>query len=214
MKRLEIIIYAILIAAFNLPLLFGLGTESMVYMPVKAFSGQAYRFITHSFVHVTWFHLLLDGTAFFLLYAMLADKSGFRRMCYVLVSAAASLAAVTIKMPSLTSIGYCGLSGIAHGLMAVTSLEMIFDSDSDTTQRRAGMISLGLLLAKSVYEMITGEMMFGFIYGGLIGSPIAVSHIGGVIGGCGMYAIFNCSIKKFLQKPPMPEAGRLETIKA
>lgn len=213
MKRLEIIIYAGLIALVNLPIVFGLGIDSMFYLPVKAFGGQAYRFITHPFAHVTFFHLFLDGTAFFLLYAMLADKSSLRRTCYVIVSAVASLAAVTIKMPSLTSVGYCGLSGIAHGLMAVTSLEMILGTDSDTTQKRAGMISLALLIAKSVYEMITGKMMFGFIYGGLIGSPVAVSHIGGVIGGSVMYLAFNCSIKKRLQKLPLPGAGRMETVK-
>ena len=197
-----------MIALVNLLIIFGLSVDSMVYMPTKAFGGEAYRFITHSFAHVTWFHLLLDGTAFFLLYAMLAEKSSFRRTCYVLVSAAASLAAVTIKMPSLTSVGYCGLSGIAHGLMAVTSLEMIFGADSDTTQKRAGIISLALLVAKSVYEMISGQMMFGFIYGGLIGSPIAVSHIGGVIGGCVMFLTFNHSIKL-----PIFAKGRLAAIK-
>jgi rhomboid family GlyGly-CTERM serine protease len=195
MKRWEITIYAVLIAVVNLLLVFGGGIDSLFYTPDKAFSGEAYRLITHPFAHVTWLHLLLDGTAFFLLYAMLTEKSSFKRTCYVLAAAAASLAAVTIKMSSLTSVGYCGLSGIAHGLMAVTSLEMIFGAGSDTAQKRAGMISLALLLAKSVYEMITGQMMFGFIYGGLMGSPVAVSHIGGVIGGCVMFLIFNYSIK-------------------
>jgi rhomboid family GlyGly-CTERM serine protease len=213
MKRLEIIIYAVLIAVVNLLLLFGVGADSMFYTPAKAFGGEAYRFITHLFAHVTWFHLILNGTAFFMLYAMLVEKSSFKRTCYVLVTAAASLAAVTIKMPSLTSIGYCGLSGVAHGLMAITSLEIIFDTGSDTTQKRAGIISLALLVAKSVYEMITGQMMFGFIYGGLIGSPIAVSHIGGVIGGCVMFLTFNCSIKNILQRQPLLTKYRLETIK-
>ena len=200
MKRCELIVYALLIAVFNLSLIFGPVSQSLIYLPEKVLSFQLYRLITHAFVHVTFYHMLLDGAAFLLLYSMLTDKTLLKRTSYVIASGIGSLIAVTAIMPTLTSTGYCGLSGIAHGLMAVTSLQMIFADDTSKASLRAGIISLFLLIAKSLYEAYTGHMFFEFMHDGQIGSPVAVAHIGGVIGAATMFVINNSSVKNVISK--------------
>ena len=196
MKRLELTIFALVVAMCNIPVLLGLPTETLIYLPEKVLAGQLYRFLTHAFVHVTPYHLILDGTAFFLLYAMLAEASSLKRISYVVSTAIGSLIAVTVVMPTLSSVGYCGLSGIAHGLMAVTSIEMILNKKACKAVSRAGLFSLGIVLAKSIYEAASGNVFFDFMHADNIGLPVAVAHLGGVIGGAVMYVVNNLSVKR------------------
>ncbi len=90
-----------------------------------------------------------------------------------------------IVAPVIYSQGLCGLSGIAHGLMAFSALEMM----QEKTHFKAGMICLAAVCLKSVYEAATGDVLFSFLQFGLCGIPIAVCHAGGVIGGIISYFI-------------------------
>jgi hypothetical protein len=38
------------------------------------------------------------------------------------------------------------------------------------------------VLAKAAYEVVTGQMFLQFLHFGLLGAPVAVSHVGGVAG--------------------------------
>jgi hypothetical protein len=98
------------------------------------------------------------------------------------------LAAAAV-LPHMAVAGYCGLSGIGHGLMAICAFELI--GDSDKTSRRVGMISLGLLTAKCLFEVATGRMFLHFLHPDLLGTPIAISHIGGLLGASLVYAMLN-----------------------
>ena len=87
----------------------------MTLLPKEILAGQ-WRILTHPFVHVSWYHLLLDGAAFFILYA--AFRTAFlRRLAYV-VPALGSMTAAMIS-PRGSGVLPRGLSGLGHGLMAV-----------------------------------------------------------------------------------------------
>ena len=191
MKRWEIYIYALLVAGLNLPLAVGSVSESMIFSPQHVFDGQLWRIFTHPFVHVSWYHLLLDATAFFLLYMQLAEQSRTKRTLYVVGCGISSLLAVLVALPGVNSIGYCGLSGIGHGLMAVCALEMIRSASSNKSVKLVGVLCLGLLIGKCLVEAFTGKMVFSFFHTDLIGSPVALAHGGGVLGGCVMYMVFH-----------------------
>ena len=61
-----------------------------------------WRLFTHPFVHVTWYHLLLDGSAFIVLYQSLLQPRRISRLALVFSGAAASL---------LVSLASTGLDG-------------------------------------------------------------------------------------------------------
>jgi len=189
MIRREIKIYTLLIILMNLPLLWGKVFKEMIFIPEEVTNGQFWRIATHSFVHVTWYHLLLDSAAFFLLYFQLEEKSLLKRTIYVATCTLSSLLAVILVLPKIAVTGYCGLSGTAHGLMAICSLEMILAKDKSVSL--TGMICIGLLITKCIFESITGTMLFNFIHHDLIGVPIAMAHVGGLIGGILTYIAFS-----------------------
>jgi rhomboid family GlyGly-CTERM serine protease len=161
-------------------------TSWMIFLPDALTSGQWWRFITYHFVHVSWYHLFLDAGAFFLLYSGLAEKRLLRRILYVIVCGATSLTAALIFSPLIYTQGLCGLSGIAHGLMAISALEMMGQKENF----RVGLLSLALVFSKSIYEAIVGDVFFAFLHFGLCGTPLAVCHAGGVFGGILMLLAF------------------------
>jgi rhomboid family GlyGly-CTERM serine protease len=176
----ELIFFVTLIAIFNVPVLFGTVWNSMVFQPEAVRSGEWWRLVTYPFVHLTWYHLLLDGTAFLSLYCSLAERRVFVRLGYVVATAAGSLVASWIAAPNISTSGMCGLSGVAHGLMAISAIEML---GREITERRIGWLCLMLVVGKAAFEATTGKMFFGFLDFGLLGSPVAVSHAGGILGG-------------------------------
>jgi len=179
-QKPELFFFVVLIAIFNVPVLFGTVWSSMVFQPEAVRAGEWWRLLTHPFVHLTWYHLLLDGVAFLSLYWSLVERSIFVRMSYVVAAAAGSLAASWAASPEALANGLCGLSGVAHGLMAISAIEML---GREKTERRIGWLCLVLVVGKASFEATTGRMFFGFLGFGLLGSPVAVSHAGGILGG-------------------------------
>jgi rhomboid family GlyGly-CTERM serine protease len=167
--------------------LLGAGTAlsaRLVFFPSLVADGQWWRVLTYPFVHLTWYHLALDAGAFFLLYRDLREQRVGMRMLYVLVCGAVSMTTALLVAPQATANGLTGLSGIAHGLMAVTALEMARDDERPWT----GLAVFATVVLKSMYEAVTGHVVFEFMHMGLCGSPVAVCHAGGVLGGVVMFA--------------------------
>jgi rhomboid family GlyGly-CTERM serine protease len=179
-------VFAALLAIFNAPLLGGLFWDSMIFRPEAVGEGEWWRVLAHPFVHATWYHLLLDGAAFFLLYLSLAERRLAGRLACVVAGGFGSLMCSWWAAPAVSSGGLCGLSGIAHALMAVSAVEMISLADSDSAQRRLGWVSFVLVVGKAALEAVSGRMFFTFLHFGLMGEPVAVSHAGGVVGGLSM----------------------------
>ena len=181
-RRGELLAFAALLLVFNAPLLAGSRWLSMIFLPDAVMSGQWWRLFTHAFVHVSWYHLLLDGSAFLLLYHGLLEAKLRRRLAYVIGGGAGSLLLAWATVPWLTSSGLCGLSGIAHGLMAVSAVEMIAGQPRNSPQWRIGLITFLLVAGKAAIEAWSGRMFFTWLHFVLMGDPVAVSHAGGVIG--------------------------------
>jgi rhomboid family GlyGly-CTERM serine protease len=170
------------ILLLNFPVLAGRCFRSLMFEPGSVAGGQWWRVLTHPFIHVTWYHLLLDGTAFMSLYASLIEPRVFRRLIYVAAGATGSLVLSAATAIPGSGFSLCGLSGIAHGLMAVSAIEMITSQGADAVERRIGWITLVMVVGKAAIEAVTGHMFFAFLDFGLLGSPVAVSHAGGIVG--------------------------------
>ncbi|MBI4324189.1 MAG: rhombosortase [Chloroflexi bacterium] len=193
LARPELALFVLLLALFNWPVWRGSAWHSMIFLPAAMQAGEWWRLITHPFVHVSWYHLLLDGAAFLMLYQSLAEQSLVRRLTYVLAVGAGSLLISWWAAPAISMNGLCGLSGIAHGLMAVSALEMVGVGDQQSAQRRVGWATLFLVTSKSALEALTGTAFFSFLHFGLMGTPIAVSHAGGVLGGLCAWLLFHAA---------------------
>lgn len=182
LHRPELLFFFLLLIILNTPVLFGSGCQSLMFQSDAVRNGQWWRLFTHPFVHVTWYHLLLDGTAFLTLYYSLAENKLFRRLLYVFAAGTGSLLLSWVASPAMATSGLCGLSGIAHGLMAVSALEMIGGNPPHSVERRIGLVSFILIIGKAAFEALTGRMFFAFLDFGLLGDPVAVSHAGGIVG--------------------------------
>ena len=186
-RQIELTAFIVALLAANFMLLLGRVCEPLIFFPSQLTAGEWWRTITFPFVHVSGYHLLLDAGAFLFLYHGLQETSPRRRLLYVAACAAGSLGASLISSP-LTN-GLCGLSGIAHGLMAISALE-IMRSD-DRTLRNAGIICFLIVTLKSLYEGFTGQIAFNFLHFGSIGNAVAICHAGGILGGITCYAVLN-----------------------
>lgn len=180
--RVELAVIVSILALLNWPLLQGLCNSSLIFLPGPALDGEWWRWLTHPFIHVTWYHLLLDGIAFFMLYRDLKYNPWMKRFAYVAASGAGSLFASLWADPMISMKGLCGLSGVAHGLMAISALDLM-SQKQDKILFRAGFCCFVLVLLKSLIEVLTGKMLFPFLYFDMVGDPVTVTHAGGVIGG-------------------------------
>ena len=177
----ELWFFAGLILLLNLPLLNGTWASDFAFSPGLVRRGEWWRVLTFPFVHVSIYHLLLDAAAFFLLYSGLREPKRSNRLAFVFASALGSLAVSLFAAPQIYSVGLCGLSGVAHGLMAISALEMI-QSQNDKKLVWAGTISFLFVTGKAAWEAITGQVVFSQFHFGNLGTPIAVCHAGGILG--------------------------------
>ena len=182
----DMIFLLVMIVFCNFHILTGSSCRTLIFNFDKVAQGEVYRVMTHPFVHLSWYHFLLDAGAFILLYTGLNEKRGSRKLLTVGICGSSGLLAPLIFAPDIYTQGLCGLSGIAHGLMAYSGLEMMQDRRTVKT----GIACLTIVVAKSIYEAVTGTVFFSFLLFGLCGIPIAVCHLGGVLGGIISFVIF------------------------
>jgi len=162
----------------------GMGNpQPWIFFPAPVLAGQWWRLLTHPFVHVSLYHLLLDAGAFLILYCGIDYRSSTAKAAAASVCAASGLTAAWLSDAPIDTLGMCGLSATAHGLMALTALQRIDRGEESA----AGIVSLVLVAAKSTAEAVTGQVMFDFVHMDLCGSPLAVCHLGGVLGGVGVF---------------------------
>lgn len=154
---------------------------ALVLSPAAWQAGEWWRWVTHPFVHVSFYHMLLDAGAFLSLYGMLTGWSAMRRLSAVAVCVAGSALAAAMNA-EFARYGLCGLSGAGHGLMALIGLHW-WREGGDRVMRRMGVATLFAVAAKSAWEACTGHVLFEFLHFGSVGTPIAVCHLGGVVAG-------------------------------
>ena len=180
-----------LLAAANMSLLSGAVSEGLLFYPSLVAAGEWWRVFTYPFVHVSWYHLILDGGAFILIYTSLEEESSLKRLLVIAAATACSLGASIVFSDIVAERGLSGLSGAAHGLMAVAALELITRYPRGDALRTAGFVFLALVTVKSLFEALTGNVFFSWLHFGDVGIPVAVAHLGGVVGGVLGYAILN-----------------------
>lgn len=162
----------------------------LVFDPAHVRAGEWWRIFTHPFIHVGWYNLLLDAGAFALLFTGLEEPSYARRFLYAAGACLGSLAGALTAGPILAQNGFSGLSGIAHGLMAVQALEILRGAaHGDRRDLRVGLFALALVVGKTIWEAATGRVLFAEYHLGPIGIPIAACHAGGVAGGILAYSL-------------------------
>jgi rhomboid family GlyGly-CTERM serine protease len=177
------VVLAAALVLLNLPLLGGRVNTSLIFLPEAVRMGEWWRVLSHPFVHLTWYHFLLDVGAFLLLYGGLGEHSPLKRIGYVAACGMGSLVVSTLASPVVHAQGLCGLSGTAHGLMAISALDSIVRASHNGKWSRTGVITLGLVVAKSVVEVLQGHVFFESLHFGLMGLPVPESHAGGVLSG-------------------------------
>ncbi len=178
----EMWIWIALLAVVNAGLLLGRPMHGLAFSSAGAEAGEWWRFVTYPLVHVSGYHLLLDAAGFLILYAMLNESTVVRRVAAGLAASAGSLGLVVlVGAPDLASLGLCGLSGPAHGLMTIVSLQQI--GSANRTEAAAGWVCMGLVGVKSLVEAMTGSVFLSLYHIGDVGTPVAACHFGGMLGG-------------------------------
>lgn len=186
------------LAACNIPLAFGRPSLPLVFFPDAISSGQWWRLLTFPFVHVSWYHLALDGVAFLMLWQGLEEKSLRFRAAYLAGCWAGSLLLPLAASDLIAAHGLCGLSGISHGLMGITALEMMAHPRGECG-KILGVALLTGLATKCLWEMTTGKVLLASFHLGSVGMPVVETHAGGLIGGVAAYSLL-ALIKRLAQK--------------
>ncbi|MEN9576618.1 MAG: hypothetical protein RL514_4473 [Verrucomicrobiota bacterium] len=184
----EVLAFVALLGFANLHLLGLADPWKWTFLPASVLAGEWWRLLTHPFLHVSAYHLALDGAAFLLLYTGLREPRRAHRLGYMLAAGVGSLFVSLWVAPVIWNIGLCGLSGIAHGLMAVTSLELIGARTPTSAGPRCKVLyRLGWLcfigvVGKCVLEIALGGALIAAWHLGSVGFPVVVCHAGGVLG--------------------------------
>jgi rhomboid family GlyGly-CTERM serine protease len=186
--RIELGVFLLALLVINLPMLSGNLNYTYSFFPDRVAAGEWWRILTHPFAHISLYHLAIDASAFILLYQGLSERSWGRRLFYGIFCALGSLA-VAMLSPAMAAGGLCGLSGAAHGLMAIGALEIIGSETTDRTLRNMGIFTFWLVVGKSIIETVTGKVIFAFLHLGNVGTPLTLCHAGGVLAGIAAYLI-------------------------
>ncbi|MBE9504395.1 MAG: rhombosortase [Proteobacteria bacterium] len=190
-RKGEMMLWASLLALANLSLLNGKASTNLAFFLPDVEGGQWWRVFTFPFVHVSWYNLILDGSAFLLLYHGIEEEKRSKRLFYVLIPTVTSLLYPLLFSPLIERSGLCGLSGCAHGLMAITGLELIRRYPKGDFLHKTGLIYFLTVFVKSIIEATTGQVLFAGLHFGDVGLPIAESHLGGLLGGIVIFFFLN-----------------------
>lgn len=157
--------------------------EQWHFQAAPVLAGEWWRLVTFPFAHIGGYHLLLDAGSFLCLYTMWGEKDWRRRLTLMAGAFAGTLLAPLLTVPGFGEIGLRGLSGPAHGLMALVCLDLWRDRRrEDPYMAAAAAVLFAGLAGKAMAEAWTGGVLFQGLHLGNIGTPVAVCHAGGMLG--------------------------------
>lgn len=174
---IEVGIFVGLLVLLNLPI--EGWRENLVLLPEAVRAGEVWRLAMFAWAHVSLYHLLLDASAFIFLYQSLRCSAP-RRLLHLGVGILMSGLLPIALDPRIESIGLCGMSGVAHGLMLICGLEAA--SQADKKSKWLGLALFAAGLGKTILEQVTGNVLFANQHLGNVGTPIAACHFGGAVG--------------------------------
>lgn len=175
---IEIGIFIGLLVALNFPISEA-WRANFILLPEALRGGEYWRLLTFPWVHISFYHLALDASAFIFLYQSLRSRT-FARLQHLILCALFSGLIPLLVDPRIETLGLCGLSGVAHGLIFVCAFEAA--SRSDKRSQQLGLVLFAAALAKTIFEQVTGNVLFADQHFGNVGTPIASCHFGGAIG--------------------------------
>jgi len=196
----ELVVFVGLLIVANLHLLGVPTAEALIFLGDRVIAGELWRVFTHPFVHVSLYQLVLDGGAFFLCCMTLRQSNLGKRLTAIVICSLGGLGGAYLFGSATAAYGFCGLSGAAHGVLALSMLEMI--SDEDRINRLMGCVCLAILIGKCLYEVIAGTPFLGCLHFGSIGVPLLGSHLGGAVSGMIIYGLWNRHRCSVLRKSP------------
>jgi rhomboid family GlyGly-CTERM serine protease len=144
--------------------------------------GQWWRLFTGHLTHWNFDHLLWDAAAFLALGLLCMQRSATRTIACLIASSVAISVTVLVAHGDLSS--YRGLSGLDTALFTLAATLTWRDArrDSDRAMAAVAKWALGALVAKTLYELATGDTLFvdsaqaGFV-------PLASAHaVGAAVG--------------------------------
>ena len=141
-------------------------------LPVDGF--QLWRLLSANFIHLGWSHLALNILGLVLVSWIFArDWPPLRWLLALLFSGVVSTSGIHLASPEVFWL--VGLSGALHGLFAFGAVGWI------RQQERMGWVLLAGLVAKLIYENLTGSLS---ITQPLVGGAIVTdAHVWGALGG-------------------------------
>jgi len=149
-------------------------TQTLVYQRDLISQGEMWRLFTGHLLHTNGFHLLLNLTALFMLWALHGRFYTFTNyLALFLVCAVCTSIGIYYLNPSLVQ--YVGLSGILHGVFIFGAIMDIYAKDKT-----------GHLLFIGVWLKISHEQIYGASsdVSDLIEASVAVdAHLWGAVGG-------------------------------
>ena len=174
--KIELFVFAAILVLCNTHLFTNSFPENTALFPEKLFAGEWWRIFTHYFAHLSWYHLLIDASAFLILFFSIDKK---KRYLYLFACAAGSLILPLAFSDVIYSNGLCGLSGIAHGLMIAAALEMITNKQT----KIVGWLAFSIVIIKTTIELTVSPTALAFLHLGNVGIPVAECHAGGIMSG-------------------------------
>ncbi len=150
------------------------GYEQSLRYQRSLFFDEPWRLLTHSLVHANYQHLLLNGSALVLMFALFSEA--FNSLAWVFVLAVSAVLSATGLYYLSPDVDWCiGLSGALHGLLVYVLLRV-----------NASIVWLIALAAKVIAEQMPQleELPWHGVTESFIDVAVVVdAHLWGAIGG-------------------------------
>ena len=172
-------LFAILLCLQGLDFLTGGAAQRLLENRfVLTAGGQWGRLFTAQFIHLDWFHVILDVICIALLWAMLIPLCSQWRIlvCFVVsgtVAQAFALGAWSLGLTQGTSL--VGSSDALHGLIYLY-LRQLYEDATNRRDRVWALSGVAMLLVSTLYTCATGTMIFA----PMLKSP-GYNHLGGIL---------------------------------
>jgi rhomboid family GlyGly-CTERM serine protease len=195
-----------LLAWFNAAMICGGPVaDQWAFHPQRVLAGEWWRLFTYAWVHLSPYHLAVDGLAVLLL-AGSAGRNFGQRWLAIQACALGSALAAWLLAPEVSAIGLCGLSGAAHGLTVLAGA-----ASRERGQRAEAILGTALALGvtgKALLETTLGHSLLLGLHLGPVGTPIPVCHLGGVLTGWFLVNLRNSAQSEVEAGEPATLIGR------
>ncbi|PCJ59045.1 MAG: rhombosortase [Planctomycetota bacterium] len=184
-----ICLFFILLVCINTPLFSETYNQTFSFNPTLLLQGEYWRFITHPFVHISFYHLLTDTLVLVILWSLLQSYSFAEKLLLILTCLIGSLIGAWAGMNHYQVYDYSGLSGINYGLIGFICMQMMRQKQILKIFKIGVSVFYFSVLLMSIIELTIGSHFLSSIHLGNVGTPIISSHLAGIITGTFFYFI-------------------------